>query len=60
MFVTSSRPSCARSRSGEDLGPARLPWSNIGAGDALALDDGRVIYFVDVVTTAATRRPTRS
>jgi hypothetical protein len=40
----------AYSRSGDDLGLARLRWPNIGLGDILELDEGgglaRVVDFV--------------
>ena len=39
----------AFSRSGDDLGLARLPWPNVGAGDVVELDSGDVVRVVDVV-----------
>jgi hypothetical protein len=50
LVLTFARP---LSRAGDDLGLARLPWPSLGAGDALELDDGRVVRVLDVVTAPA-------
>lgn len=39
----------AFSRSGGDLGLARLPWPNVAPGDVLGLGAGDVVRVVDVV-----------
>jgi hypothetical protein len=43
----------AYSRSGDDLGIARLPWPNVAPGDVLELDSGDVARIVDVVHAPA-------
>jgi len=39
----------AFSRSGDDLGLARLPWLNVAADDVLELEHGELVRVVDVV-----------
>jgi hypothetical protein len=50
----------AYSRADNDVGLAGLLWPNVGAGDVLEFDYGRVIHVVDVVARRPARRSTRS
>lgn len=44
---------CADSRSGDDLGIARLPWPNVVPGDLLELGSRDIARVVDVVYASA-------
>ena len=56
--VRELRPTLVRcySRSGDDLGLARLPWPNVAAGDVLELDGGELAIVVDVVASPTADR----